>query len=228
MKKKVIFGVYLFFVHLAIAVLLIKTDAIPRVLAKAGIVEPAQAYIELRHRVFQERRDPIVPPGAAVFLGDSITQGFVTSLVEPMSVNFGIGQQTTTQLIQSLPGYSSIHDAGAIYLMIGVNDIFLGKEDVLEARYKEILHLLPKDVPLIWSALMPVANRSGSIQRTNNIIKRLCDDRDRCVYVDTFGPLSNENGNPATGTMLDGVHPSNEGYQVWVNLLSNAKESPSK
>ena len=39
--------------------------------------------------------DSLVPVGATVFIGDSITQGLATSAVVPLSVNYGIGGDTT-------------------------------------------------------------------------------------------------------------------------------------
>lgn len=221
--KRVATLAYLSLVHIALAVLLIRTDAVPRAMARIGLTEPGRAPVELAHSVFQQRRDPIVPEGAAVFLGDSITHGYVPALVEPMSVNFGIGQQTAAQLARELPRYGSLKRAGRIYLMIGTNDVLQGRANALPERYESILANLPENVPLVWSTVMPLADAHPGIETANAAVRTLCARRPDCTIVDVHAAMTRDDGSAKPGLLLDRAHPSPKGYAIWTETLLAAR-----
>lgn len=222
MKRKTIlatFALYVLALHAIVAVALFKTDLAPRALAKLKIGPPAStAHAALQNRLFLTYRDPIVPPGFSVFFGDSITHGLVTSAVAPESVNFGIGMQTSTDLLNRLSEFTSIRTADTVYLMIGINDIFKKNEGDLHRNYLKILDIIPPNTKLVWSGLMPAKKHNEAIRRTNTLINELCNARQNCVYIDTFSAMIENYENNFT----DGVHPSPEGYRIWINLLSAA------
>jgi lysophospholipase L1-like esterase len=162
--------------------------------------------------------DASVPAGAAIFLGDSITQGLATAAVAPYSVNYGIGSATTGELLDNLPVYKSLRRAGAVFLLIGINDIGRGQTIGLEGRLQAIADAIPAGVPLVWSAIMPAyVDRADpeAIRQANRAIARTCAARPGCVYVDT-GALSD------AALFSDGVHPNTAGYAVWIGALRDA------
>lgn len=129
-----------------------------------------------------------MPDGAVVLIGDSMTQRLCVSTVAPCSVNYGIGSDMTVGGLNHLPEYKSLGRASAVVLAIGSNDIrFRSNTDILH-NYSEIVAQLPKDTPVIVSAVLPVdqeihewheANRSrieplnakleASARRTDNL-----------------------------------------------------------
>ena len=123
---------YLLLLHIFAAVLVFKTDFLPRLTSKLGN-SPVKSdpYIAdmLKH---QRWMDDAVPTGAVIFLGDSIVQGLATAAVAPASVNYGIGTATTVDLIGALPSYRSLERAGSVVLSIGINDLAHGIQMVLE------------------------------------------------------------------------------------------------
>lgn len=221
--KRTIIIVYAVFIHAVLAALFFKTDALHRFRVIAGLSEPAAPQIKLMQKLFHERRDPSVPDGAEIFLGDSITFGYATANAANRSVNYGIGQQTASQLIDSLPGYKSLMGARRIYLMIGVNDIINGTSAELPEKIRVIASLLPKSVPVIWSGLMPTDQHGALIQQINPEIRSVCAAMPNCIYVDTFAKMTTPDGHPITGFFLDGVHPSASGYAAWTKMLLAAK-----
>ena len=58
--------------------------------------------------------DGLIPEGATIFIGDSITQGLATSAVSNQSVNYGIGSDTTLGVLKRLPYYNSMNSAKAV------------------------------------------------------------------------------------------------------------------
>ncbi len=165
-------------------------------------------------RVLHRWMDQQVPAGAAIFLGDSITEGLVSSNVAAASVNFGISGLTTGQLLENLPEYRSLERAGVIFLMIGINDLVRGDHEALPARLAQLQQALPAGVPLIWSGIMSAYSRllpMSVIEASNQGIRRLCQARPGCHYLDTYRLLSGD----GAARFPDGIHLDNLAYERW-------------
>jgi lysophospholipase L1-like esterase len=224
---------YLIVLHVISAVFIV-TDFIPKVKANLGLgvtVELCTNSYLLEMIRFHQWMDDSVPDRAAIFLGDSITQGLATAAIAPYSVNYGIGGEDTAQFIDAVPTYRSLARASVIFLEIGINDIVNIKQDVkigLNERYQKIMKMLPDKTPLVWSAVMPVGRRGSvlsEITDANNVIKTLCEKRGNCTYVDTWRFLADRNGKIIGRFFLDdGVHLSSEGYKAWIAALKQATQ----
>lgn len=235
--KWILFGLYLVALHLLIIFLLIKTDVVPRVVSKinqlAGIegryYDVDHANIILQRGVHQSI-DPFTPRGATIFLGDSITWALATVDIEPLSVNYGITNQRSDQLLKSMESYESLKQAGRVVVTIGTNDLLQGREDGIEERYKKILDMIPKEIPVLMNSVPPIANIIWNGRKVNNAnvqevvasAKRICEADSRCTFLNTYEVLS-ENGKPLPGVLVeDGVHLSRNGYGLWIENIRNA------
>lgn len=168
--------------------------------------------------VFHHWMDPQVPSGAVIFLGDSITQGLVTTNVAPTSVNFGIGGLKASELLENLPTYASLERAGAIFLLIGINDLSWGNADQLADDLGRLARALPAQVPLVWSAILPAYSPSvpmSTIVNTNATIRALCRARADCHFIDTHALLSVGDAS----LFPDGIHPDLEAYRRWTAAM---------
>ena len=216
--------------HLFLGLLIFETDLVPK-LKSGSSGEPLSHFQNML--IYHGWGDDSVPDNAVIFLGDSITQGLATAAVAPHSVNYGIGGETTTQLLEALPSYRSLNRARAIVLAIGINDIVGGKQKGLKERYNKIVGALPRGTPLVWSAVMPVKvatwmkMEQSDITEANREIKLLCEMRGNCVFVNTVGLLGDTNGQIVQRYYLDdGVHLSHDGYRQWISALKQAIDSP--
>jgi hypothetical protein len=182
--------------------------------------EPAQVNQHgERMMIYHRAMDASVPAGAAIFLGDSITQGLATAAVAPYAVNYGIGSATTSELLGNLPAYRSLDRAGVVFLLVGINDIGRGQTAGLEDRLRQISAAIPSDRPLVWSGIMPAyVERADAVAilEANSAIREICASRPGCVYVDTHAALAD----PAL--FVDGVHPNAAGYAIWIEALRAA------
>ena len=115
--KRIAIPVYILLLHLALAALLVKTN----VASRLGLTAPPENPHIVNMRGIHAWRDQTMPDGAAVFLGDSLTERLATAAVASNSVNFGVSWQTSAQLLQSIP--KTLDRAGVVYLLIGTNDI---------------------------------------------------------------------------------------------------------
>ena len=220
---------YLILLHLLLAVLVLKTDFLPRLTAKLGnntthTSDPHVANM-LKH---QRWMDDAVPAGAIIFLGDSITQSLATAAVAPYSVNYGIGTATTSDLLQAMPNYRSLGRADTVVLAIGINDILRGKQEGLSERYRQIVQSIPPSTALVWSGVMPAARTLADpdqITFANQTIKALCAARPNCVFLDTVILLSNNREPNPELFLKDGLHLSPVGYKTWIAALKRAISS---
>jgi len=224
---------YLIVLHV-VAASLIVTDFIPKVKVSMGL----GATVELTPNPhvpdmirYHQWMDESVPDKAAIFVGDSITEGLATAAIAPYSVNFGIGGENTAQFIDAIPTYRSLARASVIFLAIGINDIINSEQDMktgLNDRFRKIVKMLPEKTPLVWSAVMPVRRKGillSDITDANNMIKTSCEKRGNCTYVDTWRFLADRNGKMIDRFFLDdGVHLSPEGYRAWIAELKQAMQ----
>lgn len=198
--KRSLLAAYVLVVHAALVVLLWRTS-IPAAIGLA----PARVHPHITDmREVLRWRDSTTMPGAAIFLGDSLTERLAVSSVEPDAVNFGIGRSRTDQLF--IP--DAVASARRIYLLTGTNDFMQNKHAGIERRLEKIAEQLPIDVPLVWTGIMhPDADAA------NAKIRRICASRAACTYVE---PLRDPRA------FVDGVHLSKEGYLQWIDSLRAA------
>lgn len=217
--KRFLFLAYLTVLHLLVGGLVIGTDL--RAILHRGLNGTASPNAHVQRMVgFHATMDPFVPAGAAIFLGDSITQGLATTAVAPDSVNYGIGALTTRDLLNNLALYQSLARSRAIFLMIGINDIGQGATHGLQQRLQKISEGLPRDIPVVWSAIMPSlrpADRTG-IEEANAVIAKLCSARRHCIFVDTDRLFSGA----GASFYEDRIHPNAAGYAAWIGALRSA------
>ncbi|MGO9565931.1 MAG: SGNH/GDSL hydrolase family protein [Desulfomonilaceae bacterium] len=205
-----------------------KTDFIPKLKGKIGLSAPLDPHYQSMIK-YHKWMDGNIPDNSVVFLGDSITQGLAVAAVAPYSINYGIGGETTAQLLDAVPYYKSLRRAKTLVLAIGINDIAQGKQNGLNERYKRIIAAIPHEVPLIWSSVMPVKvarwmkMNESDVSDANRTIKSLCERRGNCVFVDTHKFLTDSNNQIILRYFLDdGVHLSPEGYRQWIAALKEA------
>lgn len=199
MRRKAAIG-YLLLVHLALALAVARPAMFLRGL---GLSEP---FGERLHE-YNLSVDATAPDGVAVFLGDSITRRLSVAAVEPRSINLGIGSQSVGELVERVPQYHSLPRASVIYLLIGTKDLQSGMPD-----YAALAALLPPNVPLVWSGVMPsVKVPPERLRAANAQIRALCEARPNCRFVDTSFMQPQD--------FVDGVHPNADGYRKWIAAL---------
>ncbi len=221
---------YLLALHLLVVILIVKTDFIPRVQVRLGLMALPNLHLQNMLR-YHLRMDGLVPDGGVIFLGDSITQALATAAVVPYATNYGIGMETTADVLNVIPLYKSLTRAHAIVLTIGINDFVLGRTEGLHDRYRQVLAALPMEPSLVWCAVMPAMRediRLSAIRDANRTIQDLCRTRPRCMFLDTGSMFVDSEGRIIPEYFLpDGVHLSAIGYRRWIAALRQALDEIS-
>jgi lysophospholipase L1-like esterase len=119
-----------------------------------------------------------------------------------------------------------------IYLMIGINDLFLGVSEnhVLE-NYADILKRIKVHAPeceVVVNGLLPIDPRhapkpipSQSIRSLNSHLHQLCREKG-VVYLETFTAFADKNDRLDDQYSHDGLHLNAKGYQNWKWLLEKS------
>ena len=226
---------YVLMLHLIAAILITKTDFIPKLQAKlrGETSRPFETrdFIQLM-LTFHKRMDDNIPEASIVFFGDSIMQSLATGAVTSHAVNYGIGGETSRDLLDAIPQYEfSLKRARAIVIAIGVNDFINDIGDGFDERYAAIIRRLPPGKPLIISAIMPAELpkksklASADIARANAGLKARCSAHARCIFVDMWPLFMGPNNHPRRQYYMDdGIHLSPAGYRLWIQHLAQAVE----
>lgn len=231
---KTVVAVYFIFVHLFIIFVFTKSDFLHRVGNKLNISidgirnhELTNFYKEMVR--YHSRVDGNVKEGSVIFIGDSLIQGLCVSAVSPLSVNYGIGNDTTFGMMQRIGTYESINKASAVVVCIGINDIkFRSDEDII-SNYLYIINLIPRSVPLIINGIFPIdtSNIAGDVDivlyRIKNInmnLESFSKNTNNLFYVDISDRLADAQGRLAAEFHNgDGIHLNAKGNAIWIEHL---------
>lgn len=163
-----------------------------------------------------------------VFVGDSITARgeWQEFFPDKVVLNRGIDSDVTegvynrlSIIIEEKPEH--------LFLMIGINDL---RQNIPIERtidyYGKILDTLQTSLPeceIYVQSVLPVNSSTGipntDVQALNEAIRKLSDNRS-IPYIDIYSLLVDENNDLPHSYSIDGVHMTGEGYQIWIDVVS--------
>ena len=168
-----------------------------------------------------------------LFLGDSITDYYdLDKYYEGYKVvNSGISGDQTSDILDDLQKRAYVYNPSTVFLLIGTNDyIHDKKEDVTIKNIKEIVDKLNKNLPnakIYLESIYPINNtddkkisksmvnirNNNSIKKINSELKKYCNNKN-CTYLDIYSLLEDKDGNLKLEYTKEGLHISDEGYEV--------------
>ena len=171
--------------------------------------------------------------GEIIFLGDSITDGgeWGELLGNPKIINRGISGDTTQGILERL-GEVTESRPEKIFLMIGVNDLALGKSvDYVLSNLARIIRKILRNSPeteLYVQSLLPVNDRfdqfkghtdkGREILEINRKLKDFCE-RQGVEFIDLHGAFQDEDGRLGSKYTNDGLHLTGLGYVLWASRI---------
>ena len=178
-----------------------------------------------------------------VMLGDSIIhfwewkhpQSWAKFTAGRTALNLGYGGDRTEQVIWrinhgELDGYT----AKCVVLMIGTNNNSGNKTnpDNVALGVEKIISMIRERQPGAKIVLHPIFPRGNSAQsarhasararndRTNELLKKFADADGRLIWIDFNSKLVDETGWVPKSIMADEIHPSDAGYDIWMEALA--------
>lgn len=168
---------------------------------------------------------------AVVFLGDSITQGWGTSLPKRFSgmksANRGIGGDTTRGMLVRLQEDVLSLEPAAVVLLMGTNDLEIGLEPAVAAEnLKGILAAIKKHEPALPVVLCQVFPSSPEkqrprekVQELNRLYADLVRGDKQVTLLDTWTLFAGEDGEADPRWFRDLLHLNPAGYDRWAAAL---------
>jgi lysophospholipase L1-like esterase len=169
-----------------------------------------------------------------VFLGDSITEGWVQkrpAFFKPGRVNRGIGGQTTAQMVLRMLQDVVQLRPRFVHIMAGTNDIAgnTGPMTVAQSidNFRAMITLAQANgIDVLLASVPPAASfpwRPGletvrPIRELNDWAKGYARQH-RLTFVDHTAALADERGAMKPGMAYDGVHPTEAGYDAMAGVL---------
>lgn len=188
--------------------------------------EPSETYISNNH--FYRTQSTQDMSSTSMFIGDSHIQGLNTSLASKYSVNYGIGGDDISGVINRLVLYTSNTTPKNIILMIGINDILHNIPfSKIHNNIKQLSNTLPSKSNIFWMEIMPINTPRDTeyynplIKKINNLIKTYCNEMENCNYVKTPKILIKDLNLNKIYNTGDGVHLNKDGYKHLINHLKN-------
>jgi len=164
-----------------------------------------------------------------LFIGDSLIEfcNWQKRFPNDQVYSFGSAGETAEGLLARLPNIiRRVPPPSLVMTMTGTNNIAMEDYGFL-ATYEKIISLLQKNYPqaiIVMSSLLPIELffLGDAIPRVNRRLKDIARDKN-IVYLDLYPLFLGEDSKAITAYYaLDGVHLSEEGYEVWARALENS------
>ena len=174
-----------------------------------------------------------------VFLGDSITDFYdLNKYYKGYNVvNSGISGNQTISLINEIKNRVYIYNPTKVFILIGTNDLVDSNrtnEEIVE-NIEKIVNGIKENRPkakIYVESIYPVNNTDNKkvvhsttktrsnkrIKKINILIKEMCKDNN-IEYINLYDELVDKDGNLNIDYTKDGLHMSEEGYEVITKKL---------
>lgn len=181
---------------------------------------------------------PLPEENRVVFMGNSITQGWIEAdpdfFVGKSYINRGISGQTTPQmLVRFRPDVVNLKPK-VVVILAGTNDIAgntgpstleMIEDNIASmveiAKANNIKVVLCTVLPAYDYPWKPRLNPAQKIIDLNKWIKEYTD-KNEIICVDYFTPMADERNGLTKGYSEDGVHPNLTGYKVMEPLIEKS------
>jgi len=226
---------YLIGIHAVLLVLVFKTDFLARAAWRLGLpADHPEMGRSWQHDVAWqlERIDGQAPPGAVLFLGDSITHAFHLGRFGRPAINLGIGYDTAAGVLARLPRYRALATASAVVVLIGINDHLYRDVPAVADYHAQILRRLAAVPRVVAVSVTPVDEQSPRhatdatnawIAAVNRNLAAACATQANCRYADAWPGLTLGGAGLAPAFHVgDGLHLNPAGYDKLAAAIAPA------
>jgi lysophospholipase L1-like esterase len=220
---------YIIFIHVLLVTIAINSYSVRQFITNIinGPDELTKYYYQMT--AFHNRVDKNLTEKYNIFIGDSLIQGLAVSSVAKMSVNYGIGNDTTFGVIERLPIYNSIYKAQNVILSVGHNDIGKRRQSDIIKNFQTIIEYIPKEIKVIICSIFLIDDNIKSVKvsnikilKLNNKIKHITENYSNVTYLDINQYLTLSDSLSSKFHIGDGVHLNKKGNEIWIRVLKEA------
>jgi lysophospholipase L1-like esterase len=170
-----------------------------------------------------------------LFLGDSLVQQWTVTGVRTWNeqfanrhaANFGLAGDRTEHLLWRIEhGNLDGLSPRVVVLMIGTNNCLQNTAEEIADGVGAVVHELRRRLPEADVVIMSIPPRrdtpryplKAKLAAADQRIRRLADGR-KAHYVDLSERFLDEHGSIRPGLLVDGVHLSTRGYELWADAM---------
>ncbi|MBD2243161.1 SGNH/GDSL hydrolase family protein [Nostoc sp. FACHB-888] len=162
----------------------------------------------------------------SILIGDSLSMWFPREKLPAgkLWLNQGISGDTSSGVLKRLKAFSATRP-DVIYVMAGINDLRKGdSDDAILRNYRRIVRRLRQAHPqtqIIVQSILPtrLPKLSNSRIRQINTQLTLIAKQEGANYLNIYSWFTDMEGNLRPELTTDGLHLSQEGYDVWRSAL---------
>jgi lysophospholipase L1-like esterase len=162
----------------------------------------------------------------SILIGDSLSMWFPREKLPAgkLWLNQGISGDTSSGVLKRLKAFSATRP-DVIYIMAGINDLRKGdSDDAILRNYRRIVRRLRQAHPqtqIIVQSILPtrLPKLSNSRIRHINTQLTLIAKQEGANYLNIYSWFTDIEGNLRPELTTDGLHLSQEGYDVWRSAL---------
>jgi lysophospholipase L1-like esterase len=149
------------------------------------------------------------------------------------AINRAIGGSTMAEINHYTKRLVTRYRPRCVIVYCGTNDLASGQTPLqVRDEYLRFVEAVQKELPKVEIALVsPVVapsrvEHAAAFRETNRLLKNLCDNENRCYFLDFSGLLLDEKGQPrAEFYGPDQLHMNPAGYARWAPLLHRFLET---
>jgi lysophospholipase L1-like esterase len=174
---------------------------------------------------------------SVVFMGNSITQGWISMRPEFFSrnqfINRGIGGQTTPQMLLRFRQDVIDLNPKAVVILAGINDIAentgpISLEDIAKNLESMVQLSLTNEITPVLCSVLPANSfpwrqritPKESVIELNRMLREMAEHY-QVPYVDYYNPMVDDKKGLKPEWGYDPVHPNEEGYKVMEPIVMN-------
>lgn len=194
--------------------------------------------LQQENKKIQKKLDEMEKLTDIIFLGDSITEYYdLDKYYDKKIIKSGVAGYTTDDILNNIDEMVFKYNPRKIFLLIGTNDLRDEKSiEYVTNNIEKIVNVIHEKTPytrIYVESIYPVNNTDSSkishdmvgirknedIQEINKNIKDYCI-KNKFTYINMYKELSDDDGNLKLEYTREGLHMSDEGYEVITKKLN--------
>lgn len=182
-------------------------------------------------RKFEKQDELEMPaPGGILFVGSSSIRGWRSipqDFPDRNVLNRGFGGAEIGDVIHYFDRVVAKYQPRQVVLYAGDNDIASGKSpELVFSNFQKLLGMLEQELPgveLIFLSIKPSTSRWDmfpAMSRANHMVEELAKSKEHLTYVDVATAMLDDEGKPNEFYLLgDGLHMTQDGYELWAEIV---------
>ena len=181
--------------------------------------------------VFDELNGDSPLQGGVLFTGSSSIRFWkdpIKDFNNPNILNRGFGGSQLIDLVENFDRVILQYHPAKIVIYSGDNDVQAGKSaEIVYGNFCTLYGMIKAELPdakVYYIAIKPSLNRWSKVlemKKANTMINEFLNTKSNAFFVDIFSPMIGLEGKPQKKWFIeDGLHMTNEGYELWTKILS--------